>query len=120
MFLCVQQTEAPILIKPFVKDITQSELFAVMTGGFASIAGALLWAFAAYGVRLRLLKTESQLIKKMCLFTTAASIATATTTTTAASVAAVATVAYSLICHFSTGALTIAIHEKTRNEEAYS
>ena len=122
MFLCVQQTEAPILIKPFVKDITQSELFAVMTGGFASIAGALLWAFAAYGVRLWLLKTESQLIKKMCLFTTAASIATATTTTTtaAAAVAAVATVAYSLICHFSTGALTIAIHEKTRNEEAYS
>ena len=51
MFLCVQQTEAPILIKPFVKDITQSELFAVMTGGFASIAGSLLWAFAAYGVK---------------------------------------------------------------------
>ena len=36
-----------------MQDITKSELFAVMTGGFASIAGSLLWAFAAYGVRWR-------------------------------------------------------------------
>lgn len=38
-----------------MKDITQSELFAVMTCGFASIAGALLGALSAYGVRSLLL-----------------------------------------------------------------
>ena len=35
----VGQIEAPLIIKPFVKDLTQSELMAVMTGGFATIAG---------------------------------------------------------------------------------
>ena len=54
-FFSVQQSEAPILIQPFMKDITQSELFAVMTCGFASIAGSLLGALSAYGVRSLLL-----------------------------------------------------------------
>ncbi|XP_076461964.1 putative transporter YutK isoform X2 [Babylonia areolata] len=52
-------SEAPILIKPFIKDITQSELFAVMTGGFASIAGSLLYAFAAYGAPINHILTAS-------------------------------------------------------------
>ena len=57
--LYVEQAEAPILIQPFMKDITQSEMFAVMTGGFASIAGALMGALAAYGVRSLLLFRNS-------------------------------------------------------------
>ena len=33
------QTEAPLLIKPYLAIMTQSEIHAVMTGGFATIAG---------------------------------------------------------------------------------
>ena len=36
------QTEAPLVVRPFVKDMTQSELMAVMTGGFATIAGGVM------------------------------------------------------------------------------
>jgi CNT family concentrative nucleoside transporter len=39
------QTEAPLLIKPFVKTMTNSELFAVMTGGFATVAGGVMAAY---------------------------------------------------------------------------
>ena len=38
----VGQTEAPILIRPFIKSMTNSELTAVMTGGFATVAGSVL------------------------------------------------------------------------------
>ena len=39
------QTEAPLLIKPFVKDATPSELFTIMVGGFATVAGGVLAAY---------------------------------------------------------------------------
>lgn len=39
------QTEAPLLIKPFIGSMTRSELNAVMTGGFATIAGGVLAAY---------------------------------------------------------------------------
>ena len=38
----VGQTEAPILIRPFINNMTKSELMAVMTGGFATVAGSVL------------------------------------------------------------------------------
>ena len=38
----VGQTEAPILIRPFINSMTNSELTAVMTGGFATVAGSVL------------------------------------------------------------------------------
>lgn len=38
----VGQTEAPLLIKPFIGKMTQSELMAVMVGGFATVAGGVL------------------------------------------------------------------------------
>ncbi len=41
----VGQTEAPLLIKPFVEKMTMSELNAVMTGGFATVAGGVLAAY---------------------------------------------------------------------------
>ncbi|MGE0787691.1 MAG: NupC/NupG family nucleoside CNT transporter [Sandaracinaceae bacterium] len=41
----VGQTEAPLVVKPFVKDMTMSELMAVMTGGFATVAGGVLAAY---------------------------------------------------------------------------
>lgn len=46
----VGQTEAPLLIKPFIKDMTESELLTVMVGGFATIAGGVLAGYIAMGV----------------------------------------------------------------------
>jgi CNT family concentrative nucleoside transporter len=41
----VGQTEAPLLIRPFIKGMTESELMAVMTGGFATVAGGVMAAY---------------------------------------------------------------------------
>ena len=38
----VGQTEAPLMVRPFISKMTQSELTAVMTGGFATVAGGIL------------------------------------------------------------------------------
>ena len=48
--LLLLQTEAPLLIRPFLPDLTLSELHAVMTSGFATIAGSVLGAFISFGV----------------------------------------------------------------------
>ena len=39
------QTEAPLLIKPYIAGMTMSELMAVMTGGFATVAGGVMAAY---------------------------------------------------------------------------
>lgn len=41
----VGQTEAPLCVKPFIPKMTQSQLMALMTGGFATIAGSVLAAY---------------------------------------------------------------------------
>jgi len=46
----VGQTEAPLLVKPFLKDMTMSELHAVMVGGFATIAGGVFALYVGFGV----------------------------------------------------------------------
>ncbi|XP_042268362.1 sodium/nucleoside cotransporter 1 [Thunnus maccoyii] len=46
----VGQTEAPLLIRPYLKDMTSSEIHAVMTGGFATIAGSVMGAFISFGI----------------------------------------------------------------------
>lgn len=46
----VGQTEAPLLVKPFLEHVTMSELHAIMTGGFATIAGGVLAAYVGIGV----------------------------------------------------------------------
>jgi concentrative nucleoside transporter, CNT family len=46
----IGQTEAPLLIKPFVSTMTLSELHAVMAGGFATIAGGVMAAYISFGV----------------------------------------------------------------------
>jgi concentrative nucleoside transporter, CNT family len=43
-------TESPLIVKPYVATMTQSELFAVMTGGFATVAGGVLGAYLSFGV----------------------------------------------------------------------
>ena len=41
----VGQTEAPLVIRPFINKMTKSELTAVMTGGFATVAGGVMAAY---------------------------------------------------------------------------
>ena len=46
----VGQTEAPLVIRPYVNDMTISELMAIMVGGFATIAGGVMAAYVRFGV----------------------------------------------------------------------
>ena len=44
----VGQTEAPILIRPFISSMTKSELMAIMVGGFATVAGSVLALYISW------------------------------------------------------------------------
>lgn len=46
----VGQTEAPLVIKPFIKTMTKSELLTVMTGGMATVSGGVMAGYVAMGV----------------------------------------------------------------------
>ncbi|MBN2694036.1 NupC/NupG family nucleoside CNT transporter [bacterium] len=46
----VGQTEAPLVIKPYIDRMTNSEITAVMVGGFATVAGGVLAAYIGMGV----------------------------------------------------------------------
>jgi CNT family concentrative nucleoside transporter len=45
------QTEAPLTIRPFLPDLTQSELMTIMTSGMAHVSGGIMAAYIAFGVR---------------------------------------------------------------------
>ncbi|QDF74575.1 MULTISPECIES: NupC/NupG family nucleoside CNT transporter [Shewanella] len=55
----VGQTEAPLVVRPFIATMTQSELFAIMVGGLASIAGSVLAGYAQMGVPIEYLVAAS-------------------------------------------------------------
>ena len=55
----VGQTEAPLVIKPFLPTMTRSELFAVMVGGIASVAGSVVAGYAGIGIDLKFLIAAS-------------------------------------------------------------
>lgn len=55
----VAHTDAPLVVRPYLAKMTNSELFAVMTGGCATIAGAVMMAYAQMGVDLKYLITAS-------------------------------------------------------------
>lgn len=46
----VGQTEAPLVIKPYVDKMTRSELMSLMTGGMATVAGGVLAAYVSFGI----------------------------------------------------------------------
>ncbi|KAK3770003.1 hypothetical protein RRG08_043166 [Elysia crispata] len=46
----IGQTEAPLMIRPFLADMTKSEIHAIMTGGFATVAGSVMAAYILYNV----------------------------------------------------------------------
>lgn len=55
----VGHTEAPLVVRPYLPTVTKSELFAIMTAGMATIAGAVMAGYAAMGIDLKYLITAS-------------------------------------------------------------
>ncbi|MEX5297162.1 nucleoside transporter C-terminal domain-containing protein [Kocuria sp. CPCC 205292] len=55
----VGQTEAPLVIRPYVAGMTRSELFAVMCGGLATVAGSVLVGYSLLGAPLEYLIAAS-------------------------------------------------------------
>ena len=55
----VGQTEAPLVIRPYVARLTQSELMVVMVGGFATIAGGVMAIYVKLGIDAAHLMTAS-------------------------------------------------------------
>ncbi|EKT55381.1 NUP family transporter [Providencia burhodogranariea DSM 19968] len=55
----VGQTEAPLVVRPYIATMTNSELFAVMSGGLASVAGSVLAGYAQMGVPMEYLIAAS-------------------------------------------------------------
>jgi len=51
------QTEAPLTIRPYLPDLTQSELMTVMTAGMAHVSGGIMVAYIAYGIKTEHLLT---------------------------------------------------------------
>ncbi len=45
------QTEAPLTIRPFLPEVTQSEMMTIMTSGMAHVSGGMMAAYIAYGVK---------------------------------------------------------------------
>ncbi len=52
-------TEAPLVIRPFIGRMSESQLFAIMVGGTASVAGSVLVGYAALGIELKYLVAAS-------------------------------------------------------------
>ncbi len=55
----VGQTEAPLVVRPYVNGMTRSELMAIMVGGFATVAGGVMAAYVRFGVDAGHLLTAS-------------------------------------------------------------
>ena len=55
----VGHTEAPLVVRPYLATMTRSELNAMMTGGFATVTGGLLGAYAGMGIDISHLLTAS-------------------------------------------------------------
>jgi concentrative nucleoside transporter, CNT family len=47
------QTEAPLTIRPFLPDLTKSELMTVMTSGMAHVSGGIMAAYIAFGIEAK-------------------------------------------------------------------
>lgn len=51
----VGQTEAPLVVRPYLKNLTEPQMFAVMVSGLASIAGTVLAGYVLMGAELKYL-----------------------------------------------------------------
>uniref|UniRef100_A0A8C3WLW9 Sodium/nucleoside cotransporter n=1 Tax=Catagonus wagneri TaxID=51154 RepID=A0A8C3WLW9_9CETA len=55
----IGQTESPLLVRPYLPYVTRSELHAIMTAGFSTIAGSVLGAYISFGISSSHLITSS-------------------------------------------------------------
>ncbi len=55
----VGQTEAPLVVRPYLKGLTEPQMFTVMTSGLASVAGTVLAAYMLMGAELKYLLAAS-------------------------------------------------------------
>ncbi len=55
----IGQTEAPLVVRPYLKGLTEPQMFAVMTSGLASVAGTVLAAYVLMGAELKYLLAAS-------------------------------------------------------------
>lgn len=55
----IGQTEAPLVVKPYLSKLTDEQMFAVMVSGLASVAGTVLIAYSTMGADLRYLLAAS-------------------------------------------------------------
>ena len=55
----VGQTEAPLVIRPYLAKMTRSELMAMMTGGFSTVAGGVMAIYVSMGIDVQHLMTAS-------------------------------------------------------------
>ncbi|OUC48816.1 nucleoside transporter, NupC family [Trichinella nativa] len=62
-------SEAPLLIKPYLSQLTHSEVFAIMCAGFASVAGSLFAAYVSFGGHSQMMATYA-----LCSFANIGSI----------------------------------------------
>ncbi len=55
----VGQTEAPLVVKPYLRGLTEPQMFAVMVSGLASVAGTVLIAYQSFGAEMKYLLAAS-------------------------------------------------------------
>jgi CNT family concentrative nucleoside transporter len=55
----VGQVEAQVMIQPFIKNMTRSEIMASMAGSFACISGSVMAIYASFGIEMKFLLTAS-------------------------------------------------------------
>lgn len=55
----IGQTEAPLVVRPYLKGLTEPQFFAIMVSGVASVAGTVLAAYASFGAEMKYLLAAS-------------------------------------------------------------
>lgn len=55
----VSQTEAPVVVRPYIKELKNHQFFTLMVAGMASVAGSVLIGYAAMGIELKYLVAAS-------------------------------------------------------------
>lgn len=64
----LSMSESPLIIKPYIKLLTESEIHAIMVSGFSTVSGSVLAAYIAYGAEVQHLVTASVMAAPASLF----------------------------------------------------
>jgi len=62
------QTESPLIIKPYIKSLTHSEIHAVMVSGFSTVSGSVMAAYISFGAQPQHLITATVMAAPASLF----------------------------------------------------